>query len=37
MRPTGSTCTDLGAVSRSAPSVFFYQVRAYCDAANGGP
>jgi len=32
-----ASCTDLGAISRDAPAVFFYQVRAYCDALTEGP
>jgi hypothetical protein len=32
-----NACTDLGAVSRDAPAVFYYQVRASCDAASEGP
>ena len=30
-------CTDAGAVSRGAPGVSFYQVRAHCDALTEGP
>jgi hypothetical protein len=33
----GNACTDVGAVSRNAPSSFFYQVHTYCDAASEGP
>jgi hypothetical protein len=33
----GNACTDFGAVSRGAPTVFFYQVRASCDALSEGP
>jgi hypothetical protein len=34
---TATACTDQGAVSRDAPTSFFYQVRTYCDASNEGP
>jgi hypothetical protein len=33
----GNACTDFGAISRGAPTVFFYQVRAACDALSEGP
>ena len=32
-----NACTDLGAVSRGTPALFFYQVRAFCDPASEGP
>jgi hypothetical protein len=32
-----ASCTDVGAVGRSSPAVFFYQVRVYCDPLNEGP
>jgi hypothetical protein len=34
---TATACTDQGAVSRDAPTAFFYQIRTYCDALNEGP
>ena len=33
----GPTCSDVGAVSRGAPTIFFYQAHAYCDATTEGP
>ncbi len=36
--PAGApACIDRGAVSRAAPAVFFYQLRAYCDRNTEGP
>ena len=32
-----STCIDGGAVSRDSPTIFFYQVRAFCDELSEGP
>ena len=33
----GDSCDDTAGVSRDRPSVFFYQVRTYCDASTEGP
>ena len=32
----GPSCTDPGAIARDAPSLFFYQVRAFCAPAEEG-
>ena len=34
---SGNACTDVGAVSRGTPTMFFYQVHSYCDAKSEGP
>ena len=34
---SGSSCTDVGGVSRGVPTIFFYQVRAFCDPLAEGP